>query len=102
MDVDTSFEYRQAMLLCNEGDATISKVAQAMPQPKNARRQVQILAVERKEKYRRKRNGWPMQNTSTATGRRRYFGVSPKFVTSPLFLLNAREVPARVCSLRRT
>ena len=43
-----------------------------------------------------------MQNTSTATGRRRYFGLSPKFVISPLFLLNAREIPARVCSHRRT
>ena len=43
-----------------------------------------------------------MQNTSTAIGRRRYFGLSPKFVISPLFLLNAREIPARVCSHRRT
>ena len=47
-------------------------------------------------------NEWPMQNTSTAIGRCRYFGLSPKFVISPLFLPNAREIPARVCSPRRT
>ena len=78
------------------------KDVRVVPQSKNARRQMQTLAVEKKEKYERKRNGWPMQNTSTAIGRCCYFGLSPKFVISPLFLLNAREIPARVCSHRRT
>ena len=75
-----------------------------MLQPKNTRRQIQILAVEKKEKYRRKCDGWPMQNTNSAIGRCRcrYFSWTPRWLISLPFRLNAQKISARLRSHSRT
>ena len=98
---NTIFLYENGSLIYKDLTLTINEVEPLMNFIANniSNKEKIILAVEKKEKYERKRNGWPMQNTST---RCRYFGLSPKFVISPLFLLHAREIPARVCSPRRT
>ena len=75
-----------------------------MLQPKNTRRQIQILAVEKKEKYRRKCDGWPMQNTNSTRGRCRchYFSRRPRWLISLPFRLNAQKISARLRSHSRT
>ena len=86
----------QATLWCNEWDATISKILQAMPQSKNIMRQIQILALLKKEKYKRKRSGRPKQTTGS-TGRWQ-IAVSanlPKFLLSTPLSLNVQAQPYR-------
>ena len=75
-----------------------------MLQPKNTRRQIQILAVEKKEKYRRKCDGWPMQNANSTRGRCRchYFSRRPRWLISLPFRLNAQKISARLRSHSRT
>ena len=48
LDMNTSFRYGQATLLCNEWDATISKVLQAIRQSKNIMHKIQLLALVKK------------------------------------------------------
>ena len=75
-----------------------------MPQPNNTRRQMQTVAAEKKEKYRRKCDGWPMQNTNSTRGRCRchYFSRRPRWLISLPFRLNAQKISARLRSHSRT
>ena len=68
-----------------------------MPQSKNIMRQIQILALLKKEKYKRNRSGRPKQTTGS-TGRWQ-IAVSanlPKFLLSnPLSLFGRADVQAQ-------
>merc|ERR1711991_1039489 len=53
------FGYGLPQLICHEWDVSISKPCKRHPDAK---------MQDRKEKYKRKRNGWPMRIMYTATG----------------------------------